>query len=137
LFSISDHINKQDAKIAIIGECMLEFSTQVDNLYKLSYGGDTLNTAIYAARCGEKADYVTVLGDDAFSLNMLKEWQNEGVGTQHIKIKTGGVPGLYVIENDHKGERTFHYWRDSSPIRSLIADYSDVLTSLYSYQMIL
>jgi 2-dehydro-3-deoxygluconokinase len=31
----------------------------------------------------------------------------------------GRLPGLYLIETDAKGERSFSYWRESSPAREL------------------
>eukprot|EP01036_Dinobryon_divergens_P003303 gene3303-4341_t len=31
----------------------------------------------------------------------------------------GRVPGLYVIETDDRGERSFFYWRDTAPAREL------------------
>ena len=33
-------------------------------LFSRGYGGDTLNTAVYLARLGAEADYITALGDD-------------------------------------------------------------------------
>jgi 2-dehydro-3-deoxygluconokinase len=31
----------------------------------------------------------------------------------------GRLPGLYMIQTDAAGERRFHYWRDSAPVRQL------------------
>ena len=39
-------------RIACIGECMLELSGTAHDRMTLSYGGDTLNTAVYLARPG-------------------------------------------------------------------------------------
>ena len=50
-------------------------------LYARGYGGDTLNTAVYLARLGAEVDYVTALGDDPLSDEMLAGWAAEGVGT--------------------------------------------------------
>ena len=66
-------------KIAVIGECMLEVSTlgadrnQSSLPSGLSFGGDTLNTAIYLARLGIDVDYVSALGDDEMSAWMLDQ----------------------------------------------------------------
>ena len=51
-------------RVACIGECMLELSGTDHDRMRLSYGGDTLNTATYLARLGVAVDYVTALGDD-------------------------------------------------------------------------
>lgn len=39
-------------RIACIGECMLELSGAAHDRMTLSYGGDTLNTAVYLAQLG-------------------------------------------------------------------------------------
>jgi len=123
-------------KIAIIGECMIEFSKQSEMLYQKAFGGDTLNTAIYFSRCGGKCDYFTVLGRDPFSQNMVKKWQNEGVGINKIRYSEDGMPGLYIIDTDDDGERLFYYWRDNSPARRLIADYPEIFNDLSCYPYI-
>lgn len=110
-------------RVAAIGECMIELSA-VDNaeLRRLAFGGDTLNTAVYLARLGVAVDYVTALGDDPYSTGMLTEWQAEGIGTSLVRRLPGRVPGLYTIELDAKGERSFFYWRDRAPAREIFTD---------------
>lgn len=106
-------------RAACFGEGMLELRTRPDGLLSRSYGGDTLNTAVYLARLGIPVDYVTALGDDDFSAEMLRAWEAEGVGTRLVRRLPGSLPGLYVIETDPEGERRFLYWRDSAPVRRL------------------
>lgn len=121
------------AKVAIIGECMVELSQQPNGQFNMGYGGDTLNTAVYLSRCGGEVDYFTVLGDDAYSQSMLHQWQNEGVGINHVKIAKGKMPGLYIINNDESGERFFHYWRDNAAAKLLLTDYPEVFKQLTLY----
>lgn len=117
-------------KVAVIGECMLELSqsgkasssANAQAALNLSYGGDTLNTAVYLARLGRKVDYVTALGDDSMSDWMIAQWQLEGVGCDLVEREAGGVPGMYLIQTDEHGERTFLYWRDSAPAKRLFDD---------------
>lgn len=109
------------ARVAAIGECMVELSPRPGGLFALAFGGDTLNTAVYLARLGVATDYLTALGDDAFSDRMLAFWRAEGVGTGLVQRLAGRLPGLYVIEIDDKGERRFSYWRDRAPARELFA----------------
>ena len=106
-------------RIAAIGECMIELREQADGTFARSFGGDTLNTAVYLARLGVDVDYVTALGDDAWSDEMISAWQSEGVGTSQVVRKTGRLPGLYVIQTDKHGERRFSYWRGQSPARDI------------------
>ena len=80
----------------------------------INFGGDTLNTAIYASRLGMDSYYFTALGDDFYSKWLLYAWQQEGINTHYVKQCSGKLPGLYAIELYEKGERAFHYWRKDS-----------------------
>lgn len=119
-------------RIAVIGECMLELTRQSSASsgqtlpMNMSYGGDTLNCAVYLARLGTVVDYVTALGDDAMSAWMVAQWREEGVGCELVEYQQGAVPGLYLVETDADGERSFHYWRDSAPARRLFDDEANV-----------
>ena len=107
-------------RAAAIGECMVEFHRRADGSYGRGFGGDTLNCALYLSRLGVPTDYVTMLGDDAYSQEMLDAWAAEGVGTDLVGRLPGRLPGLYLIETDAAGERTFLYWRSAAPARDLM-----------------
>ncbi|EPB4501803.1 2-dehydro-3-deoxygluconokinase [Yersinia enterocolitica] len=106
--------------IAVIGECMIELSQKGTDLSR-GFGGDTLNTAVYVARQVSKQDlnvhYVTALGTDSFSNEMLAAWQQENIHTDLIQRMDDKLPGLYFIETDSTGERTFYYWRNDAAAR--------------------
>ena len=105
-------------KIALIGECMIELQEIAPGETKQTFGGDTLNTAIYCARLARdlplQIDYVTALGKDSFSDKMTRFWELEGVGSELVLRQEGELPGLYYIELDDQGERIFHYWRSAA-----------------------
>ncbi|WP_113632585.1 sugar kinase [Pectobacterium peruviense] len=106
--------------IAVIGECMIELSQKGTDLNR-GFGGDTLNTAVYIARQVNAnklgVHYVTALGTDSFSTEMVAAWQKEGVKTDLIQRLDNKLPGLYFIETDDSGERTFYYWRNDAAAR--------------------
>jgi 2-dehydro-3-deoxygluconokinase len=106
-------------RLAAIGECMIELCEHPDGRITRAFGGDTLNTAVYLARLGEPVDYITALGDDTWSEEMLAAWQAEGVGTGTVLRLRDRLPGLYIIQTDDRGERHFSYWRDRAPARDL------------------
>ena len=106
-------------RVAAMGECMIELRRNAQGDFTAGFGGDTLNTAIYMARLGLAADYVTALGTDSFSLAMQAAWQEEGVGIGHVLAVPDRLPGLYMIDTDAAGERRFLYWRESAPARDL------------------
>ncbi|MDA9240748.1 PfkB family carbohydrate kinase [bacterium] len=91
----------------------------------LSFGGDTLNTAIYLARLGIDVDYVSALGDDEMSSWMLSQWRSEGVGCNLVSRVENTVPGLYMIQIDDQGERSFLYWRSNSPATRMFDNASE------------
>lgn len=98
----------------------------------LSYGGDTLNTAVYLSRLGVDVGYITALGDDPYSDEMIANWQTEGVDTRLVIRAVGRMPGLYAIRTDEQGERSFYYWRERAPVRDLFSfsDFFEVQKSL-------
>ena len=141
-------------RVACIGECMIELRQAQGGsqggsqagaqtgpgggLYSRGYGGDTLNTAVYLARLGVDVDYITALGDDALSDEMVAGWTAEGIGTKRVARLAGKLPGLYMIQTDDKGERQFFHWRESAAARSLmdLAETEDILNSLATYDVV-
>jgi 2-dehydro-3-deoxygluconokinase len=109
-------------RVVSFGECMLELQGEAFGTLHQTYGGDTLNTAVYLARCGRArglvVDYATAVGDDPLSSGLLQRWQAEGLGTGLVRRLTGRLPGLYLIDVDERGERRFSYWRDQAAARS-------------------
>ncbi len=108
-------------RVVAFGECMLELQGTAFGTMQQGFGGDTLNTAVYLARCGGagvRVDYATALGDDALSSGLIERWQAERLGTALVRRLPGRLPGLYMIEVDAQGERRFSYWRDQAAARS-------------------
>ena len=91
-------------KVACIGECMIELKQADGGLLSRGFGGDTLNTAVYLARLGAGVDYITALGDDPLSDEMVAGWAAEGIGTHRVLRVPGKLPGIYMIQTDEKGE---------------------------------
>jgi 2-dehydro-3-deoxygluconokinase len=113
-------------RIASIGECMIELRHRSAAELDLAYGGDTLNTAVYLARLTRgrdvRVDYVTALGDDAYSEAMLEVWRSESLGTDLVARLPGRLPGLYTIRTDARGERSFTYWRQAAAARDMLRE---------------
>lgn len=93
--------------------------------YGLGYAGDTFNTAWYVRQLqpGWQVDYVTAVGRDAISDQMLAFFRSEGIGTEGIQRVDGRTVGLYLIALSG-GERRFAYWRGQSAARQLAADHN-------------
>ncbi|WEM44943.1 sugar kinase (plasmid) [Photobacterium sp. DA100] len=127
--------------VAVIGECMVELQRKGE-LIKQSFGGDTLNTALYLSRLthqyGVETSYVTGLGTDSFSRDMLDAWQQEHINTELVFQSEDKNPGLYLIETDNTGERTFHYWRNDAAARYWLdnIDTQALIEKLSRFEMI-
>lgn len=108
-------------RVAVIGECMLELQGEPFGAMTLGYGGDTFNTAVYLRRCGAAAGievaYATALGEDSLSAGLLERWRDQGIDTGLVRRVVDRMPGLYMIDVDASGERSFRYWRDSAAAR--------------------
>lgn len=114
------------ARIVCFGECMIELHGEAFGTMRQTFGGDTLNTAVYLARCGRRSalqvGYATALGDDFLSHGLLQRWQAEGLDTRCVQHLPDRLPGLYQISVDARGERRFSYWRGQSAARDYFAD---------------
>ncbi|KOE88394.1 ketodeoxygluconokinase [Vibrio alginolyticus] len=128
-------------RIAVIGECMVELQKHGE-LYKQSFGGDTLNTALYLSRLTHHYEittsYVTGLGKDPFSKQMLQIWQEEGINTDFVHLSEDKLPGLYTIDTDQHGERSFFYWRNDSAAKYWLRNQAilSLVRNLSQHQMI-
>jgi len=94
--------------IACIGEAMIELSVSNDDnqAATINFAGDSLNTAIYLKRALDKVNhncdvsYVSVLGSDNFSAQMMSFIQAENINTKFIGRHEHKIPGLYAISTD-------------------------------------
>ncbi|MGR5117955.1 sugar kinase [Vibrio astriarenae] len=127
--------------IAVIGECMVELQKKEGEL-KQSFGGDTLNTALYLNRLTKAHDvnvsYVSALGCDPFSMEMLEAWKQEGIDTETVLNVAEKTPGIYYIETDDTGERSFHYWRSDSAAKFVFdqQESDQLIDKLYTYDAV-
>lgn len=103
--------------IVSLGECMVEFFCEGPmaraRSFQRSFGGDTLNLIVAAARLGCRCGYVTRVGDDPFGPGLLEAWQREGIDTTHAPL-AAGFNGIYFISLLEGGEREFTYYRAGS-----------------------
>jgi 2-dehydro-3-deoxygluconokinase len=110
-------------RVALIGECLIELNGSPPGNLRLSYGGDSLNTALYLARLARNTisvKYVSVMGTDSLTDAIMASWQTEGIDTSLVVRDSTRLPGLYLIQIAECGERSFHYWRAESAARYLL-----------------
>ena len=103
-----------------IGECMVELRPAGDGLYARGFAGDAFNAAVYMRRAlgdAGRVSMLTVVGDDSTSDAMLDEFAAQGLDTDRVWVARGKAPGLYMVELDEHGDRSFLYWRTHSAAR--------------------
>lgn len=138
---MSELVSHSHPRVALIGECLIELQQHANGALKQSYGGDTLNTAVYLSRLlgsASQVDYVTALGDDSFSDAMCAIWAEEGIGLSRVQRLPGRLPGLYCIQTDADGERRFLYWRNEAAVRECFTTPSaePILAALPEYDVL-
>ncbi|WP_171207956.1 MULTISPECIES: sugar kinase [unclassified Ruegeria] len=136
------HPKRSLRRIACIGEVMIELIAGKDGQAALGIAGDTFNTAVYLARQfrGTEAtvSYVTALGTDPYSDRILAAMHSHGLNTDCVERRADQMPGLYAIETDDAGERSFYYWRSASAARSLFQTPCELtLESLNQFDLVL
>jgi Sugar kinases, ribokinase family len=111
------------ATVTVIGEAMLELSraSSGDGAggWNLRYGGDVINTAIHLSRSGDSVRFASAIGADPMSADLRKAWEGEGIDTSLLLGAPDAMPGLYAIETDAEGERSFFYWRGEAAAKRM------------------
>ncbi|MEP1446253.1 MAG: sugar kinase [Paraglaciecola sp.] len=109
-------------KVVLFGECMLELRQAKDGVMKQSFAGDTFNSAVYMKRIFAQQDiaFMTAVGQDTISQQMVEACSAEALNNQHIFAKSERNPGIYLVQTDDEGERSFLYWRDSSAAKQVM-----------------
>lgn len=108
--------------VYFFGECMIELMNSSSKTMKQSFAGDVFNTAVYLKRTFNDVNVhlVTAVGKDNFSLDMIQCFENENIGTDFVFESEDKIPGLYAIQLDDVGERSFTYWRENSAARQVM-----------------
>jgi len=117
--------------IFLFGECMIELMTtsqeKSSKTMKQSFAGDVFNTAVYLKRtfADLNVHLVTAVGEDQFSLDMIEYFTSENIGVNFVYKSATKIPGLYSIQLDDQGERSFSYWRENSAARQVMQHIND------------
>ncbi|WP_340678210.1 sugar kinase [Paraglaciecola sp.] len=109
-------------KVVLFGECMLELRQAQNNTMHRSFAGDVFNTAVYQKRAfaQQSVSFMSALGNDVISQDLLQNCQQEGLETRLIRHSALHNPGIYLVQTDAQGERSFLYWRENSAARQVM-----------------
>jgi 2-dehydro-3-deoxygluconokinase len=101
---------------------MIELSKNETRSLRQSFAGDVFNSAVYLKRVFSEVEvsFATAIGRDSYSDKFMALCQSELVRTEFIYRSETKIPGLYSIETDSQGERSFTYWRNDSAARQVM-----------------
>ncbi len=121
-----------------IGEAMVEIAPVESGRFALGFAGDTLNTCWYLKRIvgdGGQVGYVTRVGADALSGQLLGFLRDSGIETARISRDAERTLGLYLIRLEG-AERHFSYWRGQSAARRMADDPAALEEALHGAALI-
>lgn len=101
---------------------MIELFQEDSALLKQSFAGDIFNSAVYLKRTFPQLEvnFASAVGRDPYSNKMLELFYREQIGTEFLYRSETKIPGLYAIQTDSLGERSFTYWRSDSAARQVM-----------------
>ena len=97
-------------RICVVGSANMDLIARVPRLphvgetlqgrsFHLVYGGKGANQAVMAARMGGAVTMVACVGKDVFGEGMLRNFQQYGIDTAHVRVdenRTSGVAPIFV-----------------------------------------
>ena len=115
----------ENLDLICIGEGLIELSSDESlsytNQLNKFYGGDTICTAVAAARLGSKVGFISRVGNDFFKDFLIESWQMENIDTSQIKL-VEGFNALYFITRPANKAKEFAYYRRKSAATNLSID---------------
>lgn len=119
--------------IVIMGECLIELAWDEKGNINQGFAGDVYSVAVYLKRANPavRVRLLCGMGKDSISHQLVQSLTREGVETSLLLPHPQRHLGLYAIDNDANGERSFIYWRSESAARQTLSlmDMSALLAS--------
>lgn len=92
-----------------VGDCSI---ADAASIFK-TWGGDTSNVVLQAARLGHSSRYLTRVGNDPFGRGFLKLWEENDVDTSAVMVDPQRYTGLYFASFEG-GQWKPSYYRSHS-----------------------
>jgi 2-dehydro-3-deoxygluconokinase len=112
--------------VVMMGECMVELRRDAAGTIKQSFAGDVYNACVYMKRVfpQHQVCIATQVGGDTLSNEMIDTFQSEDINTELVLQDDTRLPGMYWVETDENGERSFLYWRQNAAARYQTTQFS-------------
>jgi 2-dehydro-3-deoxygluconokinase len=107
--------------IVAMGEGLIEFNqtTPGQPQYLQSFGGDTSNAVVAAAKAGARCAMLSSVGNDSFGQLLMNFWQLARVNTAQVAINSVAPTGLYFVTHSEQGHQ-FEYRRAGSAAAHMV-----------------
>ncbi|WP_419900407.1 ribokinase [Roseomonas sp. USHLN139] len=103
------------ARIGVVGSNMVDLITYIDRMpaagetlaaprFAMGHGGKGANQAVAAAKLGAEVMLVSRVGDDLFGGGTIKNFQDLGIDTRHVRAVPGTQSGVAPIFVEASGE---------------------------------
>ena len=108
------------SKLYCIGELLIDFqSVGTDSLkntrqFVKNAGGAPANVCVQAVKLGQKAAYLTKVGEDGFGEFLIETLKNENVDTAYISKSSEYDTSLAFVSFQKNGEREFSFYRKAA-----------------------
>lgn len=105
------------SKLYSIGELLIDFmsvgtgSLKDTAQFVKKAGGAPANVCVQAVKLGQKAAYLTKVGNDGFGEFLIETLQKEGVDTTYISKSNEHDTSLAFVSLQSNGEREFSFFR--------------------------
>jgi len=113
-----DRVQVSNIEITGLGALNIDHLYQVERILddgetvvteiKSSPGGSAANTIYGLAKLGVSTGFTGVVGDDAEGKILIQDFQEVGVDTSKIKVKSGAKTGSVVCLSDRQGRRSLY-----------------------------
>ena len=111
-------------KVVIFGETMVELSKATDELYKKGFAGDVHSVALYLKRAALSDDTQAYLmcacGQDKTGDELIATLAEQRINSTLTLRHPTRTIGLYMVNTDANGERSFDYWRSTSAAKETL-----------------
>ena len=121
------------SKLYSVGELLIDFQSvgaaplKDTRQFVKKAGGAPANVCVQAVKLGQKAVYLTKVGNDGFGDFLIETLQNEGVDTTYISRSSEYDTSLAFVSFKEDGEREFSFFRKAAAdLYFTTGDFKDV-----------
>ncbi len=111
----TDHPGAGSGRVVVVGSANVDLTFFVDEFprpgetlfgrgFDLGFGGKGANQAVAARYCGAEVEMVAKVGDDLFGPPTIENFEELGIGAEHVRVEPGASSGVAPIFVDGEGE---------------------------------